>query len=441
MKNGESRRKKENSGIVKKKICLYTKNSMPCLNQRGRKQEKQDYCFIKRQKSSGQQAAEGMKSVMYKILKMEGRAKRAHMETVHGNIETPVFMNVGTAAAIKGAVSTEDLQQIGTQVELSNTYHLHVRPGDEVVKKMGGLHKFMVWDKPILTDSGGFQVFSLAGLRKIKEEGVYFHSHVDGRKIFMGPEESMQIQSNLASTIAMAFDECPSSVADRCYVQNSVDRTTRWLQRCKDKMQELNQREDTINKHQLLFGINQGAIYEDIRIDHAKRISEMELDGYAVGGLAVGESHEEMYHILDEVVPYLPKDKPTYLMGVGTPANILEGVERGIDFFDCVYPSRNGRHGHVYTNHGKMNLFNQKYELDPRPIEEGCQCPACRHYSRAYIRHLLKAKEMLGMRLCVLHNLYFYNTMMTEIRNAIDEGNFASYKRAKLAGFEEYDKK
>ena len=366
---------------------------------------------------------------MYKILKMEGRAKRAHMETVHGNIETPVFMNVGTAAAIKGAVSTEDLQQIGTQVELSNTYHLHVRPGDEVVKKMGGLHKFMVWDKPILTDSGGFQVFSLAGLRKIKEEGVYFHSHVDGRKIFMGPEESMQIQSNLASTIAMAFDECPSSVAERRYVQNSVDRTARWLQRCKDKM------------HQLLFGINQGAIYEDIRIDHAKRISEMDLDGYAVGGLAVGESHEEMYHILDEVVPYLPKEKPTYLMGVGTPANILEGVERGIDFFDCVYPSRNGRHGHVYTNHGKMNLFNQKYELDPRPIEEGCQCPACRHYSRAYIRHLLKAKEMLGMRLCVLHNLYFYNNMMTEIRTALDEGNFASYKRAKLAGFEEYDKK
>ena len=280
---------------------------------------------------------------MYKILKMEGRAKRAHMETVHGNIETPVFMNVGTAAAIKGAVSTEDLQQIGTQVELSNTYHLHVRPGDEVVKKMGGLHKFMVWDKPILTDSGGFQVFSLAGLRKIKEEGVYFHSHVDGRKIFMGPEESMQIQSNLASTIAMAFDECPSSVAERRYVQNSVDRTARWLQRCKNKMQELNQREDTINKHQLLFGINQGAIYEDIRIDHAKRISEMNLDGYAVGGLAVGESHEEMYHILDEVVPYLPKDKPTYLMGVGTPANILEGVERGIDRLRISEPERTPR--------------------------------------------------------------------------------------------------
>ena len=315
-----------------------------------------------------------------------------------------------------------------------------MRPGDEVVKKMGGLHKFMVWDKPILTDSGGFQVFSLAGLRKIKEEGVYFHSHVDGRKIFMGPEESMQIQSNLASTIAMAFDECPSSVADRRYVQNSVDRTTRWLQRCKDKMQELNQREDTINKHQLLFGINQGAIYEDIRIDHAKRISEMDLDGYAVGGLAVGETHEEMYHILDEVVPYLPKEKPTYLMGVGTPANILEGVERGVDFFDCVYPSRNGRHGHVYTNHGKMNLFNQKYELDPRPIEEGCQCPACRRYSRAYIRHLLKAKEMLGMRLCVLHNLYFYNTMMEEIRDALDAGNFRSYKEEKLYNMGQIDR-
>ena len=345
---------------------------------------------------------------MYKILKMEGRAKRAHMETVHGNIETPVFMNVGTAAAIKGAVSTEDLQQIGTQVELSNTYHLHVRPGDEVVKKMGGLHKFMVWDKPILTDSGGFQVFSLAGLRKIKEEGVYFHSHVDGRKIFMGPEESMQIQSNLASTIAMAFDECPSSVADRRYVQNSVDRTARWLQRCKDKMQELNQREDTINKHQLLFGINQGAIYEDIRIDHAKRIAEMDLDGYAVGGLAVGETHEEMYHILDETVPHLPVNKPTYLMGVGTPAN-----------------------------QGKLNLFNQKFEKDMRPIEEGCQCPACRTYSRAYIRHLLKAKEMLGMRLCVLHNLYFYNTMMEEIRDALDEGRFHSYKEEKLYGMQQ----
>lgn len=372
---------------------------------------------------------------MYKILKKDGNAKRAEFETVHGTIQTPVFMNVGTAAAIKGAVSTEDLQGIKTQVELSNTYHLHVRPGDEVVKKMGGLHKFMNWDKPILTDSGGFQVFSLAGLRKIKEEGVAFHSHVDGRKIFMGPEESMQIQSNLASTIAMAFDECIPSRADRDYVQHSVDRTTRWLVRCKEKMAELNSREDTINKKQLLFGINQGAIFEDIRRNHADTIRDLDLDGYAVGGLAVGESHEEMYHILDEVVPHLPENKPTYLMGVGTPANILEGVERGIDFFDCVYPSRNGRHGHVYTNHGKLNLFNARYELDPRPIEEGCQCPACRSYSRAYIRHLLKAKEMLGMRLCVLHNLYFYNTMMEEIRAAIEAGNYQSYKRAKLDGF------
>lgn len=370
----------------------------------------------------------------YTLLKTEGRAKRAQFETVHGTIQTPVFMNVGTAAAIKGAVSTEDLQGIKTQVQLSNTYHLHVRPGDKIVKQLGGLHQFMNWDKPILTDSGGFQVFSLAGLRKIKEEGVYFNSHVDGRKIFMGPEESMQIQSNLASTIAMAFDECPSSVAERTYVQNSVDRTYRWLVRCKDEMRRLNSLEDTINKEQMLFGINQGAIFPDIRIDHAKRIRELDLDGYAVGGLAVGESHEEMYYILDEVVPYLPQDKPTYLMGVGTPANILEGVERGIDFFDCVYPSRNGRHGHVYTNHGKMNLFNAKYELDTRPIEEGCQCPACRHYSRAYIRHLLKAKEMLGMRLCVLHNLYFYNNMMEEIRNALDEGDFASYKKQKLDG-------
>ena len=372
----------------------------------------------------------------YKVLKTEGRAKRAQFDTVHGTIQTPVFMNVGTAAAIKGAVSTDDLQGIKTQVQLSNTYHLHVRPGDKIVKQLGGLHKFMKWDKPILTDSGGFQVFSLSGLRKIKEEGVYFSSHVDGRKIFMGPEESMQIQSNLASTIAMAFDECPSAVADRVYVQNSVDRTTRWLERCKTEMRRLNSLEDTINKEQMLFGINQGAIYDDIRIEHAKRIREMDLDGYAVGGLAVGESHAEMYHVLEEVVPYLPQDKPTYLMGVGTPANILEGVERGIDFFDCVYPSRNGRHGHVYTNRGKLNLFNAKYELDARPIEEGCQCPACRSYSRAYIRHLLKAKEMLGMRLCVLHNLYFYNNMMEEIRDALDEGRFASYKKQKLEGME-----
>ena len=369
---------------------------------------------------------------MYQILKTEGRAKRGQLTTVHGVIQTPVFMNVGTVAAIKGAVSTEDLEGIGTQVELSNTYHLHVRPGDRIVRQLGGLHKFMSWNKPILTDSGGFQVFSLAGLRKIKEEGVYFNSHIDGRRIFMGPEESMQIQSNLASTIAMAFDECAPSKADRAYVQASVERTTRWLERCKREMQRLNSLEDTINKNQLLFGINQGAVYEDIRIEHAKRIRELELDGYAVGGLAVGESHEEMYHILDEVVPYLPADKPTYLMGVGTPANILEGVERGVDFFDCVYPSRNGRHGHLYTNHGKINLFNAKYELDERPIEEGCGCPACRRYSRAYIRHLLKAKEMLGMRLCVLHNLYFYNTMMTEIRDALDQGRFAAYKKDKL---------
>ncbi len=372
----------------------------------------------------------------YTLLKTEGRAKRASFETVHGTVQTPVFMNVGTAAAIKGAVSTEDLQQIKCQVELSNTYHLHVRPGDQIVKKMGGLHKFMVWDKPILTDSGGFQVFSLAGLRKIKEEGVYFNSHIDGRKIFMGPEESMQIQSNLASTIAMAFDECAPALADRTYVQNSVERTTRWLERCKREMARLNSLPDTINKEQMLFGINQGAIFPDIRIEHAKRIRELDLDGYAVGGLAVGESHAEMYHILDEVVPYLPQDKPTYLMGVGTPANILEGVERGVDFFDCVYPSRNGRHGHVYTNQGKLNLFNAKYELDDRPIEEDCQCPACRRYSRGYIRHLLKAKEMLGMRLCVLHNLYFYNNMMEEIRNALDEGRFAEYKKQKLAGME-----
>lgn len=371
---------------------------------------------------------------MYELLKKDGLAKRGVLHTVHGDIQTPVFMNVGTAAAIKGAVSTEDLGQLKTQVELSNTYHLHVRPGDDVVKKMGGLHKFMVWDKPILTDSGGFQVFSLADLRKIKEEGVYFHSHVDGRKIFMGPEQSMQIQSNLASTIAMAFDECPPALADRSYVENSVARTTRWLARCKAEMQRLNGLEDTINKHQLLFGINQGAVYDDIRIDHAKQITEMDLDGYAIGGLAVGETHEQMYHILDVTVPHLPENKPTYLMGVGTPANILEGVARGVDFFDCVYPTRNGRHGHVYTDQGKLNLFNQRFELDDKPIEEGCGCPACRRYSRAYIRHLLKAKEMLGMRLCVMHNLYFYNTMMEEIRDAIDAGRYQSYMEDKLYG-------
>ena len=378
---------------------------------------------------------------MFKVLAKDGNAKRGEFTTVHGTIQTPVFMNVGTAAAIKGAVAAEDLYQIKTQVELSNTYHLHVRPGDLVVKKMGGIHKFMNWNKPILTDSGGFQVFSLAGLRSIKEEGVHFRSHIDGRKIFMGPEESMQIQSNLASTIAMAFDECPSSVASREYIQASVNRTTRWLKRCKVEMDRLNTLEDTINKNQMLFGINQGGIYDDIRIEHAKQISELDLDGYAIGGLAVGETHEEMYRIIESVEPHLPKDKPIYLMGVGTPSNILEAVERGVDFFDCVYPARNGRHGHVYTNKGKLNLFNAKYETDPSPIEEGCQCPACKYHSRAYIRHLLKAKEMLGMRLCVLHNLYFYNTMMEEIRYAIEAGNFAEYKAKKLEGFKENDKK
>ncbi len=372
----------------------------------------------------------------YELLKTEGRAKRGRFHTVHGVIETPVFMNVGTVAAIKGAVSTDDLRQIKTQVELSNTYHLHVRTGDKLIKELGGLHRFMAWDKPILTDSGGFQVFSLAGIRKIKEEGVTFNSHIDGHKIFMGPEESMQIQSNLGSTIAMAFDECPPALAERKYVEDSVARTTRWLYRCRDEMNRLNSLEDTINKNQLLFGINQGAIYNDIRIEHAKKISELDLPGYAVGGLAVGESHEQMYDVLENVVPYLPQNKPTYLMGVGTPANILEAVDRGIDFFDCVYPSRNGRHGHVYTDHGKLNLFNQKFEKDMRPIQEGCGCPTCKTYSRAYIRHLLKAKEMLGMRLCVLHNLCFYNTMMEEIRDALDAGVFATYKKNKLASME-----
>ena len=368
----------------------------------------------------------------YQLITTDGRAKRAQVQTVHGTIQTPVFMNVGTVGVIKGAVSTDDLRQIGTQVELSNTYHLHVRTGDKLIKEFGGLHKFMNWDRPILTDSGGFQVFSLAGLRKIKEEGVYFQSHIDGHRIFMGPEESMQIQSNLGSTIAMAFDECPPSRADFSYIQNSVDRTTRWLERCKKEMARLNGLPDTINKEQLLFGINQGGVVDEIRINHAKTIAAMDLDGYALGGLAVGETHEEMYHILDVTVPHLPQNKPTYLMGVGTPANILEAVDRGVDFFDCVYPSRNGRHSHVYTNYGKLNLLNQKYELDHRPIEEGCQCPTCRSYSRAYIRHLFKAKEMLGMRLCVLHNLYFYNTMMKEIRDAIEEHRYADYKAEKL---------
>lgn len=369
---------------------------------------------------------------MYKLLKTEGRAKRGEFHTVHGTIQTPVFMNVGTAAAIKGAVSTEDLNNIKCQVELSNTYHLHLRPGDEVVKKLGGLHKFMVWDKPILTDSGGFQVFSLTTLRKIKEEGVYFNSHIDGRKIFMGPEESMTIQSNLASTIAMAFDECPPHPATREYMQNSVDRTTRWLERCKKKLDQLNSMEDTINKQQMLFGINQGGTFHDIRIEHAKRISELDLPGYAVGGLAVGESHEAMYEVLEKVVPYLPQNKPTYLMGVGTPANILESVDRGIDFFDCVLPARNGRHGHVFTKDGKINLMNAKFELDTRPIDENCKCPACKNYTRAYIRHLFKAKELLAMRLCVLHNLYFYNKLMEDIRNAIDGDYFKEFKEQKL---------
>ena len=374
---------------------------------------------------------------MYKLLKTSGRAKRGEFHTPHGVIQTPVFMNVGTLAAIKGALSTEDLENLKCQVELSNTYHLHLRPGDEIIKKLGGLHKFMVWDKPILTDSGGFQVFSLSSLRKIKEEGVYFNSHIDGRKLFIGPEESMRIQSNLASTIAMAFDECSPALADRNYVQNSVERTTRWLYRCKAEMDRLNSLDDTINKKQMLCGINQGAIFPDIRIEHAKRISELDLDGYAVGGLAVGETHAEMYHILEEVVPYLPKEKPTYLMGVGTPENILEAVERGVDFFDCVLPARNGRHAHVYTNAGKLNLMNAKYELDDTPIDETCDCPVCRRYTKAYIRHLFKAKEMLAMRLCVMHNLYFFNTMMEEIRLALDEDRFESYKKSKLEGFKQ----
>lgn len=368
----------------------------------------------------------------YKVLKTDGKAKRAEMKTVHGTIQTPVFMNVGTVAAIKGAVSTDDLREIGCQVELSNTYHLHVRTGDKLIKEMGGIREFMNWDRPVLTDSGGFQVFSLAKLRKIKEEGVSFNSHIDGHKIFMGPEESMQIQSNLGSTIAMAFDECIENPSPRDYVQKSVDRTTRWLVRCKNEMAQLNSLPDTVNKEQLLFGINQGGTYDDIRINHAKAIAGLNLDGYAIGGLAVGETHEEMYRIIDSVVPNLPADKPVYLMGVGTPANILEAVDRGVDFFDCVYPSRNGRHGHVYTRFGKLNLFNAQYEKDARPIEEGCGCPACRSYSRAYIRHLLKAKEMLGMRLCVLHNLYFYNHLMEQIREAIDEGRYSEFKKETL---------
>ena len=372
----------------------------------------------------------------YSIDKIDGRAKAATFETPCGTVKTPVFMNVGTVGAIKGAVSSVDLKEIGCQIELCNTYHLHLRPGDGNVKKLGGLGKFMHWSGPILTDCGGFQVFSLSDLRKIKEEGVYFRSHIDGHKIFMGPEESMQIQSNLASTIAMAFDECPPSTAERKYVEDSVARTERWLVRSKDEMDRLNCLPDTINKEQMLFGINQGACFEDIRIRNADYISSLDLDGYSIGGLAVGESHEEMYHILDVTVPHLPQDRPVYLMGVGTPANILEGIERGVDFFDCVYPSRNGRHGHVYTHLGKLNLFNARYELDESPIEEGCECPACRNFSRAYIRHLLKAKEMLGMRLCVLHNLYFYNTLVRDAREAILNSNYSCFKKKILEGLE-----
>lgn len=368
----------------------------------------------------------------YRLLKKDGMARRGEFKTVHGTIQTPVFMNVGTLAAIKGAVSSMDLKEIECQVELSNTYHLHLRPSDDVVKKMGGLHKFMNWDRPILTDSGGFQVFSLAAMRKIQEEGVYFNSHIDGKRIFMGPEESMQIQSNLASTIAMAFDECIPNPSTRDYVINSVARTTRWLERCKTEMTRLNSLENTINKEQMLFGINQGGVYADIRIEHAKTIVDMDLDGYAIGGLAVGETHEEMYHVIENVTPHLPHDKPIYLMGVGTPSNIIEAVDRGVDFFDCVLPARNGRHGHVFTKHGKINLFNKKFELDDTPIDEGCQCPACRDYSRAYIRHLFKAKEMLAMRLCVLHNLYFYNKLMEDIRAAIDGGYWKEFKNQKL---------
>ena len=372
---------------------------------------------------------------MFKILATDGNARRGEFNTVHGKIQTPVFMNVGTLGAIKGAVSTLDLKEVGCQVELSNTYHLHLRPGDEIVKDLGGIHKFINWDRPILTDSGGFQVFSLASLRKIKEEGVYFSSHIDGHKIFMGPEESMQIQSNLASTIAMAFDECVALPAKYEYAKKSCERTYRWLERCKDEMNRLNQKEDTINKNQLLFAINQGATFDDLRIENMKQIAKLDLDGYAIGGLAVGETHEEMYHILDVTVPFAPENKPRYLMGVGTPINILEAVDRGVDFFDCVIASRNARHANLFTENGYMNLLNAKYERDLRPIDENCQCPACKNFSRAYIRHLFKAKEMLAMRLCVLHNLYFYNHLMEEIRTAIENKTFSQFKEEKIKKF------
>ena len=373
---------------------------------------------------------------MFKVLHTNGLARRGEFTTVHGTVQTPVFQNVGTLAAIKGGLSTEDLREIGCQIELSNTYHLHLRPGDKVVHDLGGLHKFMNWDRPILTDSGGFQVFSLAKLRKITEEGVTFNSHIDGRRIFMGPEESMQIQSNLASTIAMAFDECVENPAPYEYVKKSCERTLRWLERCKAEMARLNSLDTTINKDQMLFGINQGGIVDELRIWHMKEIAKLDLPGYAIGGLAVGESHEEMYHILDVTLPHAPEDKPRYLMGVGTPSNIIEGVARGIDFFDCVMPSRNARHGFIFTRHGTMNLMNNCYERDMRPIDEECNCPVCRKYSRAYIRHLFKAKEILGMRLAVMHNLYFYNKLMEKIRNALDEGTFEEFRRensAKLA--------
>ena len=364
----------------------------------------------------------------FELKKTEGKARRGAFQTAHGLVQTPVFMNVGTAGAIKGAVDAFDLKALGCQVELSNTYHLHVRPGDAIVKQMGGLHKFMRWDGPMLTDSGGFQVFSLASLRKIREEGVTFNSHVDGRKIFMGPEESMRIQSNLGSDIAMAFDECIENPAPYEYVKDSCARTTRWLVRCKEEMARLNSLPDTVNPHQLLFGINQGGTYDDLRIAHMEEIAKLDLPGYAIGGLAVGESTDVMYHILDVVLPHAPEYKPRYLMGVGTPSNIIEGVARGIDFFDCVMPTRNARHGHLFTWDGIMNIHNAKYQTDDRPIEEGCQCPTCRKFSRAYVRHLLKAGEMLSQRLLVQHNLWFYNNLMVKIREALDQGTFAEFR-------------
>ena len=364
---------------------------------------------------------------MFKILKTEGRARRGEFHTPHGTVQTPVFMNVGTSAAIKGAVSSVDLKELKCQVELCNTYHLHLRPGDGVVAELGGLHKFMNWDRPILTDSGGFQVFSLASIRKIKEEGVSFQSHIDGQKIFMGPEESMRIQSNLASTIAMAFDECADSTLPKEYFKESVARTERWLERCKTELARLNK--TAINKEQMLFGINQGGVYDDVRIENMKKIAKLDLPGYAIGGLAVGETAEEMYHILDVTLPFAPENKPRYLMGVGTPTNIIEGVARAIDFFDCVMPSRNARHGHLFTSNGIINIMNLKYQTDTSPIDPNCSCPTCRNHSRAYVRHLLKAGEMLGMRLAVIHNLYFYNQLTENIRTALEEGRFEEFRK------------